>query len=480
MSDLPTTSFAYDPASQHLSLDPRDPAFFQHPYTCYAALHAASGEHGPVVFWQDYGHWVFGGLDVVNALFRDKRLGRQILHRTTREALGWPEPSAHTVDFDAIDACSLLELEPPNHTRLRGLINRAFISRNVETLGPAIASEATAAMDGFGDEVDLLLQFAEPTDLAAAVAEPTDLSAAFAEPTDLPAAIAEPTDLLAAFAELTDLLAAIAEPTDLLAAFAEPVAANTIARMLGIDQTHVPNLLAWSHAMVAMYAFGRDHAVEAKANKAAKEFTAFVRTQIAERRGDPGTDLLSHLITAHEAEDRLTEAEIIATTILLLNAGHEATVHALGNGLATLFGMTADKRAHALANPAAMTEEILRHTPPLHMFTRYVLEDCALYGVELKQGDVIGLHLGLANRDPRALPNPDSFDVERASVKQVAFGAGIHFCIGHTLARLEIATVIPMLLERFPEMTLAEAPRFKDAYHFHGFERLLVRTGKEV
>lgn len=370
-----------------------------------------------MVFWQDYGHWVFGGLEKVNTLFRDKRLGRQILHRTTRQALGWPEPSDHTVDFDAIDAHSLLELEPPDHTRLRGLINRAFISRNVETLGPAIAAEATAAMDSFNTDVDLL------------------------------------------------------------AAFAEPVAANTIARMLGIDQAHVPDLLAWSHAMVAMYAYGRDRAVEDQANSAARQFTAFVRTQIAERRTNPGTDLLSHLINAHEADDRLSEAEIISTTILLLNAGHEATVHAMGNGLATLFGLPAQQRVHALANPVAMTEEILRHTPPLHMFTRYVLEDCQIDGVQLKQGDVVGLHLGLANRDPRAMPDPDAFNVDRQPVKQVAFGAGIHFCIGHTLARLEMATAIPMLLERFPHIHLAEPPHFKNAYHFHGFEQLAVTIG---
>jgi unspecific monooxygenase len=422
MSDLPPSrlpqSFAYDSATHSLSLDPRAPDFFLNPYPSYAALHAASDTNGPIMRWQDYGHWVFGGLKTVNALFRDKRLGRQILHRTTREALGWPDPSDHTADFDRIDACSLLELEPPDHTRLRALINRAFISRNVETLGPAIAAEATAAMDSFADE-----------------------------------------------------------PIDLLASFAEPVAANTIARMLGIDQSYVPKLLAWSHAMVAMYAYGRDRTVEEKANRAAREFTDFVREQIVERRASPGTDLLSHLITAHEDADRLSEPEIISTTILLLNAGHEATVHAMGNGLATLFSLTAEQRNHALANPVAMTEEILRHTPPLHMFTRYVLEDCELYGVPFEQGDVIGLHLGLANRDPRAMPDPDTFDVDRASVKQVAFGAGIHFCIGHTLARLEMATAIPMLLERFPQMSLAAPPRFKNAYHFHGFDRLLVNLG---
>jgi cytochrome P450 len=130
-----------------------------------------------------------------------------------------------------------------------------------------------------------------------------------------------------------------------------------------------------------------------------------------------------------------------------------------------------------LADPEAMTEEILHHTPPLHMFTRYVLDDCELYGVTFKQGDVIGLHLGLANHDPRAMPDPQRFDPSRAPVKNVAFGAGIHFCIGHTLARLEMATAIPMLFARFPNMLMAETPRFKNAYHFHGLECLKVTLG---
>lgn len=369
------------------------------------------------MFWEAYGHWVFGGLNAANALFRDRRLGRQILHKTSRKALGWDEPAAHTADFDAIDARSLLELEPPDHTRLRGLINRAFVSRHVEALGPEIAAETQKAMDAFSDAPDLI------------------------------------------------------------ADFGEPIAGNTIARMLGIDLAHVPQLLAWSHAMVQMYAFGRDRAVEEAANAAARDFTAFVRKEIAKRRAAPGPDLLTHLITAHEAQDRLTEDEIVSTTILLLNAGHEATVHAMGNGLRTLFHSSREEHQTWLSTPEAMTEEILRHTPPLHMFMRYVLEDCKLFGVPLHQGDVIGLHLGLANHDPRAMPEPQRFNPAREPVKQVAFGAGIHFCIGHTLARLEMATAIPMLFQRFPNIRMAETPRFKDAYHFHGLERLKVTLG---
>ncbi len=407
----------YDRAHQRLTLNPRDPAFVQNPYPAYAALHEASGPDGPIVHWDAYGHWVFGGLDAVNALFRDRRLGRQVLHVTTREALGWPQPAVHTVDFDTIDAHSLLELEPPDHTRLRGLINRAFVSRHVEALGPEIAAETNAAMDRFGESVDLISDFAEP------------------------------------------------------------IAGNVIARMLGIELRHVPQLLRWSHAMVQMYAFGRDRAVEDAANNAARAFTAFVRNEIAHRRAHPGPDLLTHLINAHEAQDRLSEAEIVSTVILLLNAGHEATVHATGNGLRTLFLTNSENRAHWLAMPEALTEEILRHTPPLHMFTRYVLEDCELYGRHFRLGDVVGLHLGLANHDPRAMPEPQRFDPMRAPVKQVAFGAGIHFCIGHTLARLEMATAIPMLFDRFPQIAMTEQPRLKNSYHFHGLERLMVQTG---
>jgi microsomal dipeptidase-like Zn-dependent dipeptidase len=140
----------------------------------------------------------------------------------------------------------------------------------------------------------------------------------------------------------------------------------------------------------------------------------------------------------------------------------------------TLFLASNGDRTGWLADPDAMTEEILRHTPPLHMFTRYVLEDCELFGVPFKQGDVVGLHLGLANHDPRAMPEPQRFDPSREPVKQVAFGAGIHFCIGHTLARLEMATAIPMLFQRFPNIRMAETPSFKNAYHFHGLERLKV------
>ncbi|MEM6710819.1 MAG: cytochrome P450 [Pseudomonadota bacterium] len=409
-------SYSFDAATGRLELDTSDPLFVQNPYPAYADLHKRSGPDGPIVWWDAYGHHVFGGLDTVNALFRNRKLGRQILHRVSREELGWPPPNPRVADFDAVDAHSLLELEPPDHTRLRKLIARAFISRQIETLGPEIEAEADHAMDRFG------------------------------------------------------------ETADLIADYAQPLAGNTIARMLGIDTAHVPALLNWSNAMVRMYAASRNEEVERAANSAAREFAAFVWDEIEARRRHPGTDLLSHLLTVQADSDQLTDTEIVSTTILLLNAGHEATVHAMGNGLRILFQADNAMRQTWLADPQALVEEIVRHAPPLHMFTRYVLEDCELYGLPLRQGDVVGLHLGMANHDPRRIDNPSAFDPARPRVPHVAFGGGLHVCIGNALAKLEMQIAISRLFARFPALAMQGSARFKDAYHFHGLERLIVTT----
>ncbi|MEM1289577.1 MAG: cytochrome P450 [Pseudomonadota bacterium] len=397
--------------------NPRERAFFDDPYGTYAKLHAEASDEGPIFFWQDYGHWVFGGLETVNALFRDKRLGRQILHRIPREELGWPPRPPHLAAFDAAEAHSLLELEPPDHTRLRGLINRAFVSRQIEQLIPSIEERAQSLLRSFAPD----------------------------------------------------------HPVDLISQFAEPLAVSTIADMLGIDQKHGPRLLAWSHAMVKMYMPGRTSFDETAANTAANAFSQWVRAIVRTRRKAPGTDLLSQLVHIEDSTDRLSEDEVVSTVILLLNAGHEATVHAMGNGLRILLDTGRERRAAWLQDADALVEEVLRYAPPLHMFTRYVLEDCELFGHPFKAGDVVGLHLGMANHDPRAMANPQQFDPSRVPVKQVAFGAGIHFCIGHALARLELARVLPLIFDFAPAIEVCGRLITKDAYHFHGLEALPVR-----
>jgi cytochrome P450 len=399
---------------ERLTLSPRDPAFSQDPYPHYARLHRDS----PVVFWEDYGFWCFARHDDVNALFRDRRFGREILHLTTREALGWPELPEHVKPFYAVDDRSMLSREPPVHTRLRTLVNRAFVSRRVEQLRPRIAALANELIDGFERDGG----------------------------------------------------------TELLERFATPIPVIVIAELLGVPREMAPQLLDWSHRMVAMYQFGRTRSVEDSAVAAALDFSAYIRDLVAERRRQPADDLVSHMITAESAGEHLSEDDLVAAAIQILNAGHEATVHSIGNGVKALLeeGATpavafADARSTALA-----VEEMLRFDAPLHLFTRYCLEDLEFAGVSLRFGDTVGLMLGAANRDPAKYPGPDRLDLMRPGPPHVSFGAGIHFCIGAPLARLELQVALPILFSRLPGLRLASDPRYADRFHFHGLERLEV------
>jgi cytochrome P450 len=403
-----------DAARRRVRLDPRDPGFFSDPYPAYAEIRAAT----PVFFWEQYGFWCFAGYSEVSALLRDRRFGRQILHVTSRESLGWPEPPAHLEPFDAIERHSLLELEPPEHTRLRALVNRAFLSRQVERLAPRIADLANDLIDAFEARGE----------------------------------------------------------AELIGEFATPIAVAVIAELIGVRGEMAPQLLQWSHRMVAMYQFGVTRAVEDAAATAASEFAAFLRESVAARRSDPRDDLVSRLLAAEADGARLSQDELIAICVLLLNAGHEATVHGLGNAVKAILENGIDG-AQAFADARAseaIVEELLRFDAPLHLFTRYALEEVEIAGVRLRQGARIGLLLGAANRDPQAFAEPDRFEPGRAPNPHVTFGAGIHFCVGAPLARLELRLALPILLRRLPGLRLAEPPRYRDAYHFHGLEALRV------
>jgi cytochrome P450 len=397
------------------SAQPRDPAFYQDPYAFYAELHAKS----PTFVWENYGHWCFAGFKEVNALLRDKRFGRQILHVATRGELGMPEPKPHVAAFDQTEKYSLLTLEPPAHTRLRTLVNRAFVSRYVEQLRPRIEHLANELIDGFASEGQV----------------------------------------------------------ELLKTCAAPVPAIIIAEMIGLPAEMAPQLLNWSNRMVAMYMFGVTEAVEHDANRASIDFMDYLRGVIAERRKHPKDDLLTHMLTADPVDGQtLSEEEVISTAILLLNAGHEATVHTTGNGIKAILESGIDP-AVLFADrkqTEATVEECLRYDAPLHMFTRYALQDTEVDGIPLKKGDVIGLMLAAANRDPTRFADANRFDPFRTDGQSVSFGAGIHFCIGAPLARIELQVAMKTLFERLPGLRLVDAPVYKDVYHFHGLERLLV------
>jgi unspecific monooxygenase len=228
-----------------------------------------------------------------------------------------------------------------------------------------------------------------------------------------------------------------------------------------------------------MYQFGVDREVEERAAEAARAFANFVRRFARARRGDLGDDLISQLLIAESDGGHLSEDELVATVILLLNAGHEATVQAIGNGVKTMLdeGVDAHSAFASESATAATVEELLRFDPPLHLFQRHALEVTEFAGVRLKKGERIGLLLGAANRDPERFPDPDVFDSGRTPTPHVSFGAGIHFCLGAPLARLELSAALPILFSRLPRLRLAEAPRYRDAFHFHGFKALWVEWG---
>lgn len=385
---------------QRFDQSPTDPAFVQAPYPFYDQTRQA----GDFFWWSDYDMACAVSHAAVHAVLRDKRMGREAPPEKA------PNVPARLRPFYDVEAHSMLELEPPRHTRLRALVLRAFTSRTIAALAPEIAQLCHDLIDQFPNA-----------------------------------------------------------PFDLLTDYAQPVPVQIIARLLGVPGMHADDLLRWSNAMVAMYQARRTPQIEEAAITATKDFTTFMRDMIAERRRSPGPDLISNLIAARDEGEKLSEDELITTCILLLNAGHEATVHTLGNGTKTLL----EHKCHEITETSI--EEIIRYDPPLHMFTRWVYEDVEVAGHHFKRGDQIACLLGAANRDPAAYGAPNTFDPQRQGPKNTSFGGGIHFCVGAPLARLELQIALKVLFERCPDMQIVAPPKYGDVYHFHGLEKLMVQ-----
>nr|WP_246497713.1 cytochrome P450 [Sphaerisporangium rubeum] len=213
--------------------------------------------------------------------------------------------------------------------------------------------------------------------------------------------------------------------------------------------------------------------------RAASEFAAYLRELAALRRAHPGDDLISALAQVADGGDTLTEDELVGTCVLLLNAGHEATVNVTGNGWWSLFRHPGEL-ARLRADPSLLTtavEELMRFDTPLQMFERWVFEDVTIGGVDIPKGAEVALLFGSANRDPEVFPDPDRFDVARADNPHISFGAGIHFCLGAPLARVELAESFRALLEAAPALRLVEEPVWKPNYVIRGLESLMVSTG---
>lgn len=391
-------------------LDLTDPAFVDDPYPAFAAARAVA----PVQWDEGLGMWLAYGHAEANAVLRTRALGRIWTDREPAERFG---------QFNLVHRNAILEMEPPDHTRLRRLISTAFARGHVERLRPWVEELAGRLVDGMVEE------------------------------------------------------SAGSAPVDLFTGMAEQLPVAVIAELLGVPEADRHLLRPWSNAIVKMYEYGRTTEVEDAAETAAAEFVEYLRGLAAERRRVPGDDLLTHLVTARDADgDRLTEDELVTTCVLLLNAGHEATVNVTGNGLLALLqhpGELARLRADPALLPTAI-EELMRFDSPLQLFERTATADVEIGGVTVQRGQKIAALLGSGNHDPAVFAEPDRLDVGRTENPHISFGAGVHFCIGAPLARVELQASFSALLDRTSRIELPAPPRRRPEFVIRGLAELPI------
>ena len=395
--------------------DPSDHTFIADPYPALNELR----ERGPIHRDTDWNLWLVTRYEDVRAVQRDRRLGRVKQGHALPSDLrpirelglkGWGP-------YYEVERHSLLMLEPPEHTRIRSLVNRAFTPRRVRELTTPVTSIADALLDDLRDRPSF----------------------------------------------------------DLLGDYAQPYSVRVIATLLGAPVDDADLLLDWSHAIVKMYELHTTLRQAQAAIDASREFSEWIARLISSRRADPHDDLMTALCFAETELGKLSDAEIISTVILLLNAGHEATVNTMGNGIVAAMN-NGDAWQRLVARevaPAVAIEEMMRFDPPLQLFERYVLEEgVEIAGTPIPPGDEVAMLFGSANRDPRRFEAPDRFRIDRGDPDHVTFGAGAHFCLGAPLARLELDIAVDRLTAVFPDAVLNSEPQREDGFVIRGYRKV--------
>ncbi|MFP5377380.1 MAG: cytochrome P450 [Acidimicrobiia bacterium] len=382
------------------------------PYPRYAALRAAAPVHHSAL-----GFWALSRYEECQQLLRHPGVGKDFSGAVTSAGLS-PEQQAAQARFRS-DRSNMLTTDPPDHTRLRGLVTRAFTPRTVERLRPSIVALVDDLLDGFGDgEVDVM------------------------------------------------------------DALAFPLPVTVIGEMLGVPAEDRPVLRPLVRAITAVLELAVAPDALDAASAADGELAAYFSALVAERRARPGDDLLTRLIEAEDQGDQLSEHELISTAILLFAAGFETTTHLIGNGVLALLrhpDQLARLRAdRSLVRPAV--EELLRFDSPVQLALRTAYEDLTIGGHHVAEGSTVLALLGAANRDPARFRHPERLDVGRDEGPPMSFGGGIHFCLGAALARLEGQIVLDRLLERFATWEEAGGPpAYRDSLTLRGLVRLPVR-----
>src|SRR3989441_5842098 len=391
-----------------LQFNPMDPEFVADPYPMYHRLRT-----GDPVHHSPLGFWVLTRYDDVVAALRDPRLAKEAIASFVAARFGAPVPAM---------GLSMLDRDPPDHTRLRGLVSKAFTPRVVEGLRPRIQQIVYGLLEGVAAKRSM----------------------------------------------------------DLIEEFAYPIPVAVICEMLGVPIEDHERFKGWSLDIARgldLIWLGPDSEVGRRSVTARQALAEYFRGLIAQRRAAPRSDMLSGLIAAEEAGDKLNETELLATCILLLIAGHETTVNLIGNGTLALLRHP-DQMRRLREDPsliASAVEELLRYDSPVQRTGRIVYEDVTIGGKTIPKGSLtVGL-LGAANRDPAHFPDPDRLDIARGAMHHLAFGWGIHFCLGAPLARLEGQIAIGTLLRRLPRLALAsEHLEWRETSTLRGLQRLPV------
>ena len=391
-------------------IDFNNPTFVADPYEQLKALR----EIGKPVWHEGMQIFLAARHSDANDVFRNKSLGRIFTDKS---------PEFEWETFNWLHSDSILDSEPPKHTRLRSLVAKAFNRNKIEGMRPAVERITQQLLDAIDEKVKS------------------------------------------------------GENFDLIADYAEPLPVKIIADLLGFPESEEHLLRPWSQSIVKMYEVNPSQQYQIEAKKAAGEFAEYVRNLAEHRKTNPGQDLITDLAMVEENGEKLNSHELVATCVLLLNAGHEASVNAFGNGMVAALERP-DQAELLRKNSRAITEtaleEFMRFDAPLHLFERTATTDTELGGVKIEKGQKIAALIGSANRDSSVFERADEMDLTRDPNPHIGFGAGIHFCLGAPLARLEMSVSLPALWEKYPNMQLAGSPVRRPTFVLRGYESVSI------
>ena len=391
-------------------IDFNNPTFVADPYEQLKELRA----FGKPVWHEGMQIFLAARHSDANDVFRNKSLGRIFTDK---------KPDFEWETFNWLHSDSILDSEPPKHTRLRSLVAKAFNRNKIEGMRPAVERITQQLLDAIDEKVKS------------------------------------------------------GETFDLIADYAEPLPVKIIADLLGFPESEEHLLRPWSQSIVKMYEVNPSEQYQMEAKKAAAEFAEYVRSLAEHRKKNPGQDLITDLAMVEENGEKLNSHELVATCVLLLNAGHEASVNAFGNGMVAALERP-DQAELLRKNSRAITdtalEEFMRFDAPLHLFERTATVDTELGGVKIEKGQKIAALIGSANRDSAVFERADEMDLTRDPNPHIGFGAGIHFCLGAPLARLEMSVSLPALWEKYPNMQLAGNPVRRPTFVLRGYESVSI------